>query len=132
MNTKKNGASAAAAETPNSENVKSMNAVIENIEKQKKYFEDLTEKINQRGRVLSHLNKLKKTRQDADFDDLFNDEDNLDRDKLGRIALFFDDSRHNSYDIVNSNLLREVANFIESKLTEKVQQLEREIASIQI
>ena len=132
MTTKKNGEGAAAAATPQKDNVKAMNAVIEQVEKQKKYFEDLTDKINQRGRVLTHLTKLKRAREGANFDDLFNDEENLDRDSIGKIALHFDDNRHSSYDIVNSNLLREVSNFIEGKLSERVEQLEKEIASIQV
>lgn len=132
MTTKKAGEASAAEATPKNDNVKVMNAVIEQAEKQKQFFEALTEKIQQREKVLAHAKKLQGARKGADFDDLFNDEENLDRHEIGRISLFFDDSRHNSYDIVNSNLLREVANFIEVKLTERVGQLEREIAKIQL
>jgi hypothetical protein len=121
MTQKKNDVQAVAAET-------SITEKLADFERQKEYFNLLTSKINQRAALMNHLERIKSRRENADFDDLIDDPENLDRDSIGKITLYFDSNRHQGYEIVNSNLLKRVADFIQSELAARINQVESEIS----
>lgn len=123
MTQKKSEVPAAAAKASTTEK-------LSDFQRQKEFFDLLTSKINQRAGLSNHLEKIKTRRQSADFDDLIEDTENLDRDSIGKMVIYFDSNRHSGYEIVNSNLIRKVADFVQGELELRIQQVEREISEL--